>query len=157
MKNNYKFWIILSLVIVFLAGIMGGILFDRYVIDKKPARSSRRASSVRFPTLEMMAQELNISSTQQEQIREIFKNNEVRIKTVRKDVNKRFLSMRTQIRSEIFDVLNEEQKLKFEDMINKYITQRKETAERRKKHSSKRKKDRGEKKKKKRSLSEVLS
>jgi len=145
MKNNYKFWIILSLVIVFLAGIMGGILFERYVIDKKPARRSRRASPVRFPTLEMMAQELNLSSEQQEQIREIFKNNEVRIKTVRKDVNKRFLSMRTQIRSEIIDVLNEEQKLKFEDMINKYISQRKETLERRKKHSSKRKKDRGEK------------
>ena len=146
MKNNYKFWIIFSLVIVFLAGLLGGILFDRYVIDKKPTQRTRRKISVRFPTLEMMAQELKLTSDQQEQIREIFKNNEVRIKTVRKDINERFLSMRTQLRSEIFDVLNEEQKLKFEAMIKKYISQRKEELERRKKHSTKHRKDRGEKK-----------
>jgi len=146
MKNNYKFWIIFSLVIVFLAGLLGGILFDRYVIDKKPTQRTRRKISVRFPTLEMMAQELKLTSDQQEQIREIFKNNEVRIKTVRKDINERFLSMRTQLRSEIFDVLNEEQKLKFEAMIKKYISQRKEELERRKKHSTKHRKDRGGKK-----------
>ena len=146
MKNNYKFWIIISLVIVFLAGLLGGILFDRYVIDKKPTQRTRRKISVRFPTLEMMAQELKLTSDQQEQIREIFKNNEVRIKTVRKDINERFLSMRTQLRSEIFDVLNEEQKLKFEAMIKKYISQRKEELERRKKHSTKHRKDRGGKK-----------
>jgi len=146
MKNNYKFWIIFSLFIVFLAGLMGGILFDRYVIDKKPTKRTRRKIPVRFPTLEMMARELNLTSDQQEQIREIFKNNEEKIKTVRKDINERFLSMRTQLRSEIFDVLNEEQKLKFEAMINKYISQRKEESERRKKHPTKRRKDRGEKK-----------
>lgn len=146
MKNNYKFWIILSLVIVFIAGLMGGILFDRYVIDKKPTKRTRRKAPVRFPTLEMMAQELSLTSDQQEQIREIFKNNEERIKTVRKDINERFLRMRTQIRSEIFDVLNEEQKLKFEAMIKKYISQRKKELDRRKKHSTKRMKDRGEKK-----------
>jgi hypothetical protein len=142
MKNNYKFWIIFSLVIVFLAGLLGGILFDRYVIDKKPTKRTRGKISVRFPTLEMMAQELKLTSDQQEQIREIFKNNEERIKTVRKDINERFLSMRTQLRSEIFDVLNEEQKLKFEAMIKKYISQRKEELERRKKHSTKHRKDR---------------
>ncbi len=143
MKNNYKFWIIFSLVIVFLAGLLGGILFDRYVIDKKPTKRTRGKISVRFPTLEMMAQELKLTSDQQEQIREIFKNNEGRIKTVRKDINERFLSMRTQLRSEIFDVLNKEQKLKFEAMIKKYISQRKKEVESRKKHPTKRRKDRG--------------
>ncbi len=146
MKNNYKFWIILSLVIVFLTGLMGGILIERHIIDKKPTKRTRRASPIRFPSLEMMAQELNLTSDQQEQIREIFKNNEGKIKKLRKDINQHFLSMRTQLRSEIIDVLSEEQKLKFEAMIKKYISQRKEASERRKKHSTKRRKDRGEKK-----------
>lgn len=146
MKNNYKFWIILSLVIVFLAGVMGGILFDRYVIDKKPDKRTRRKSPVRFPTLEMMAQELNLTSEQQEQIREIFKNNEEKIKKMRKDVNKRFSSMRAQLKSDIFEVLSEEQKIKFEAMVKKYISKRKEESERRKKHPTRRRKDRGEKK-----------
>ena len=35
---------------------------------------------------------------------------------------------------------------KFEDMINKYISQRKKESEKRKKHPNKRRKDRGEKK-----------
>ena len=146
MKYNYKFWIILSLVIVFLTGLMGGILFERHIIDKKPTKRTRRASPIRFPSLEMMAQELNLTSDQQEQIREIFKNNEGKIKKLRKDINQHFLSMRTQLRSEIIDVLSEEQKLKFEAMIKKYISQRKEASERRKIHSTKRRKDRGEKK-----------
>lgn len=146
MKNNYKFWIILSLVIVFLAGIMGGILFERHIIDKKPSRRARRASPVRFPTLEMMAQELNLTSDQQEQIREIFKNNEGKIKKLRKDVNEHFSSMRAQLKTEIYDVLSEEQKLKFEAMIKKYISQRKEASEKRKKHPTKRRKDKGGKK-----------
>jgi len=146
MKNNYKFWIILSLVIVFLTGLMGGILIERHIIDKKPTKRTRRASPIRFPSLEMMAQELNLTSDQQEQIREIFKNNEGKIKKLRKDINQHFLSMRNQLRSEIIDVLSEEQKLKFEAMIKKYISQRKEASERRKKHSTKRRKDRGEKK-----------
>jgi hypothetical protein len=146
MKNNYKFWIILSLVIVFLAGIMGGILFERHIIDKKPSRRTRRASPVRFPTLEMMAQELNLTSDQQEKIREIFKNNEGKIKKLRKDVNEHFSSMRAQLKTEIYDVLSEEQKLKFEAMIKKYISQRKEALEKRKKHPTKSRKDRGGKK-----------
>jgi Spy/CpxP family protein refolding chaperone len=125
---------------------MGGILFERHIIDKKPTKRTRRASPIRFPSLEMMAQELNLTSDQQEQIREIFKNNEGKIKKLRKDINQHFLSMRTQLRSEIIDVLSEEQKLKFEAMIKKYISQRKEASERRKKHSTKRRKDRGEKK-----------
>ncbi len=146
MKNNYKFWIILSLVIVFLTGLMGGILIERHIIDKKPTKRTRRASPIRFPSLEMMAQELNLTSDQQEQIREIFKNNEGKIKKLRKDINQHFLSMRNQLRSEIIDVLSEEQKLKFEAMIKKYISQRKEELERRKKHPTNRRKDRGEKK-----------
>ena len=146
MKNNYKFWIILSLVIVFLAGIMGGILFERHIFDKKQSRRTRRASPVRFPTLEMMAQELNLTSDQQEQIREIFKNNEGKIKKLRKDVNEHFSSMRAQLKTEIYDVLSEEQKLKFEAMIKKYISKRKEASEKRKKHPTKRRKDRGENK-----------
>jgi methionyl-tRNA formyltransferase len=71
MKNHNKFWIVFSLIIVFAAGFMGGILFEKSQVVKKPEKKVKRRSSVRFPSLEMMAEELNLTAEQQEQIREI--------------------------------------------------------------------------------------
>ena len=143
MKNHYKFWIVFSLIIVFAAGVAGGILLDKYVITKKPERTRKRRSPVRFPTLDMMAKELNLSSEQQEQIRDIFKNNEERFKTLRKQIDERFTTIRTQLKDEIVSVLNDEQKIKFEAMIEKYRSQRRKETEERKKRSNKHSEDKG--------------
>jgi uncharacterized protein YneF (UPF0154 family) len=35
MKNYNKFWIVFSLIVVFAAGFIGGILFEKHLIDKK--------------------------------------------------------------------------------------------------------------------------
>lgn len=145
MKNHYKFWIVFSLIIVFAAGVAGGILLDKYVIAKKPEIQRKKRSSVRFPTLDMMAQELNLSSEQQEQIREIFRNNEERFKIMRKQIDERFTTIRTQLKNEIKSVLDNEQKLKFEAMIEKYRSQRRKEIEERKKRSNKHSEDKGEK------------
>jgi hypothetical protein len=145
MKNHYKFWIVFSLIIVFAAGVAGGILLDKYVIAKKPEIQRKKRSSVRFPTLDMMAQELNLSSEQQEQIRKIFRNNEERFKIMRKQIDERFTTIRTQLKNEIKSVLDNEQKLKFEAMIEKYRSQRRKEIEERKKRSNKHSEDKGEK------------
>jgi phosphosulfolactate synthase (CoM biosynthesis protein A) len=145
MKNYNKFWIVFSLIVVFAAGFMGGILFEKYLIDKKVEKRVKRRSSVRFPSLEIMAKELSLTPEQQDQIREIFKNNEERFKNLRKNIDERLSSIRTQLKNEIKDVLTDEQVLKFEAMIEKYISQRKKEAEKRKKHSRNHRKDRGEK------------
>ena len=70
MKNNYKIWIIISLVIVFIAGGVCGILFQEHILDKKGKDSSRRRRSPHFPTLEIMAKELSLTSAQQDQIKD---------------------------------------------------------------------------------------
>jgi hypothetical protein len=145
MKNHNKFWIVFSLIIVFAAGFMGGILFEKSQVVKKPEKKVKRRSSVRFPSLEMMAEELNLTAEQQEQIREIFKNNEERFKTLRKNIDERLKNIRAQLKNEIKNVLSEEQKLKFEAMIEKYISQRKKEMDKRKKHSRNHRKDKGEK------------
>lgn len=147
MKNHYRLWIALSLVIVFAAGVLGGILLDKYAIDKKPRKRVDRKGSVRFPSIEDMAVELNLTPEQQEKIREVFRNNEGRFKTLRKDIDARLKNMRSQLKKEINSVLTEEQRQKFEAMIQKYISQRKkEEMERRKdrpdRHRNERKDDR---------------
>lgn len=145
MKNYNKFWIVFSLIVVFAAGFIGGILFEEHLIDKKVEKRVKRKSSVRFPSLEIMAKELSLTPEQEEQIREIFKNNEGRFKNLRKNIDDHLLSIRSQLKNEIKNVLTDEQVLKFEAMIEKYISQRKKEMEKRKKHPKNHRKDKREK------------
>ena len=135
MKNYNKFWIVFSLIVVFAAGFIGGILFEKHLIDKKVEKRVKRRSSVRFPSLEIMAKELSLTPEQEEQIREIFKNNEERFKNLRKNIDDRLSSIRSQLKNEIKNVLTDEQVIEFEAMIEKYISQRKKEVGKRKKHS----------------------
>ncbi len=145
MKNYNKFWIVFSLIVVFTAGFIGGILFEKHLIDKKVEKRVKRRSSVRFPSLEMMAKELSLAPEQEEQIREIFKNNEERFKNLRKNIDDHLSSIRAQLKNEIKNVLTDEQVVEFEAMIEKYISQRKKEMEKRKKHLRNHRKDKGEK------------
>ncbi len=131
MKNNYKFWIVLSFIAVFAVGVAGGILFENNFFDKKPRREGERRSSVRFPTLEMMAEELGLSSDQQEKLREIFKNNEERLNTLRSQIHEQYAALRAQLKEEMDRVFTDEQQVKFEAMIEKYLAERKKEMEKR--------------------------
>jgi hypothetical protein len=135
MKNRYKFWIVLSFIIVFAAGVAGGILFENNFLDKKPRRSTERRSSVRFPTLEMMAEELSLTSEQQEKLKEIFKNNEERLNTLRSQIHDQYSALRSRVKEEMMAVFSEDQQVKFEAMIEKYLEQRKKEMEERNKRS----------------------
>ena len=132
MKNGNKFWIVFSFIFVFAAGIAAGILFENNFLDKKPRRNEDRRSTVRFPTLDMMADELSLTAEQQEQLREIFKNNEERLKTYRSQIHDHYASLRAQLKKEMDNIFSAEQKSKFEAMIEKYLSERKRQMEERK-------------------------
>ena len=144
MKNGNKFWIIISFIIVFAAGVAAGILFENKYLDKKPRRDAERRSSVRFPTLDMMAEELGLTAEQQEQLREIFKNNEERLKTYRSEIHDHYKTLRAQLKQEMDNVFSAEQKAKFEAMIEKYLSERKKEAESRKRRPKREPNNRGE-------------
>ena len=144
MKNNYTLWIILSMIVVFIAGVICGVLIDKNMLDKRK-HDSRRRSSTHFPTLEIMAEELALTAKQQTQIREIFHNNEERFKGLRSDMDKRLSDIRKQLLTDIKSVLSYEQKAKFEAMIEKYRSQRKQEYEERKRRSEKSDKEKGNK------------
>jgi Spy/CpxP family protein refolding chaperone len=143
MKNNYKLWILLSLIVVFIAGVISGVLIDKNMLDKRK-HDSRRRSSTRFPTLEMMAEELALTTEQQAQIREIFHSNEERFKGLRSDMDKRLSDIRKQLLIDIKSVLTDEQKSKFDAMIEKYRSQRQQEYEERKRRSEKSSRDKRE-------------
>lgn len=146
MKNGNKFWIIVSFLIVFAAGVVAGILFENKFLDKKPPREGERRSPVRFPTLDMMAEELGLTTEQQEQLREIFKNNEERLKVYRSEIHEHYGALREQLKQEMDSVFTPEQKAKFEAMIEKYLSERKKEMEERKRRPKREPPDKGERK-----------
>jgi Spy/CpxP family protein refolding chaperone len=146
MKNNYKFWVIFSLIVVFLAGAGGGILLDEYVLDKR-SKKSTRTSSVRFPSVKMMAQELSLTEEQQKQIKDIFNANDKKLKELRNQLNKQFYQIRKELLVGIKNILDDDQKKKFDAMVEDYISGRRKESQGRSKHSRKsRRSDKGDKK-----------
>ncbi|MFQ5721194.1 MAG: hypothetical protein ACE5GI_01710 [Candidatus Aminicenantales bacterium] len=138
MKNNYKLWFILSLIVVFVLGILGGVLLDKYALQSSSKKIRRERRSVHFPTLELMSQELRLSAEQKSKIKDIFKNNEENFKALRSLIHERLSSIRSQLITDIKNVLNEEQKVKFEAMITRYLEQRQKEMEKRKTKSKNR-------------------
>ncbi len=80
MKNNYKFWIIFSFILVFIIGVVGGFFLEKHFIQTELKKIKKERRGAHFPSLDVMAKELALSSEQEEKIREIFKNNEGRLK-----------------------------------------------------------------------------
>jgi len=127
MNAKVKFWIVFSLIAVFAIGGAAGYFSERYLVHKRheprPGEMDRRGPH--FPTVEILAKELSLSQAQQDQIREIFKRNEDRLKVFGEEFHKRLGEMRSQIKNEIDAVLTPEQKQKLEAMISKFIGKRK--------------------------------
>jgi Spy/CpxP family protein refolding chaperone len=129
MKNKYMIWIVLSLVVAFAAGLVGGIFGERYIFQKRHARGDK--GSAHFPSLEQMALDLGLSADQQEQIRKIFERNEAKLKELRADMHGRLRSIRAEVKNEIDKVLTAEQRQKIETMIEKHTGQGKKKPEER--------------------------
>jgi hypothetical protein len=131
MQNRYKLWIILSLVVAFGAGLLGGVISQRYYYHKlgnsRPAGGQR--GGPHFPSLAQMSQELGLSADQQASIKTIFVDNDVRLKGLRTEIHSRLGTIRSELKDKIDAVLTPEQKAKLEARIEKYVEQRKSDAD----------------------------
>lgn len=125
MNKNYKYWIIFSLIVVFFVGMIAGVFLDNNVLDKQQKARNKRNNTARFPTLCSMAEEISLSDAQQEQIQDIFRKNDEKLNILRGKIHKQFLSIRSGLIDEINKILDDVQKLKFEAMIERYLSQRK--------------------------------
>jgi Spy/CpxP family protein refolding chaperone len=133
--NKSRLWIVLSLVLLFAAGIVAGIFADKWFLDRRA--ETRRGQTNRPPTLEFWSKELGLTVEQKDKIREIFKHNEERLQTderlksLRGDLDKRYGEIRAQLKAEIEAVLTPVQKQKLEAMIQKHDEERRKENERR--------------------------
>ena len=137
MKNHYKFWIIVSFLVIFAAGTFSGVILEKYILKKDSKRNFRSPNErgkdrLHFPTVEEMARDLNLTEEQQSKMQEVFDNSETRLKKMSLEIRENYSSMRVLFIEEIKSVLNEEQIKKLDEMIENYLSKRKEEMEKRK-------------------------
>ncbi len=127
MKTKYKLLVALTLLVVFGLGVAAGVLGERYVVHKKDRRAAARPH---LPSPEDWAKALGLTQDQQDKIREIFRQNEERMKAYRADNRVRLGELRKRLWDETNAVLTPEQKQKNDEMIRRFEELRKKEMER---------------------------
>jgi Spy/CpxP family protein refolding chaperone len=128
MNSKYRLWIVLSLLVAFAAGVLGGIFAERIFFHPRQHVRAQRGPS-HPPDLKGMARDLGLSAEQKAEIQKIFEENEVRFKELRTDMHSRLSGIRSKIKNQIDAVLTPEQKQKMEAIIAKHGEQRKKESE----------------------------
>jgi Spy/CpxP family protein refolding chaperone len=130
MNSKTRLWIILSLLVAFAAGVLGGIFAERIFIHPRHHTQAQRGPS-HPPDMEEMARSLGLSPDQKERIKQIFASNDGKFKELYTEMHDRLSALRSEIKSQIDAVLTPEQKEKMEAIIAKHGEERKKESEKR--------------------------
>lgn len=147
MNARLKFWIVFSLVSVFAIGVAVGYFGERYVVHKRHESGEGKRGNgppPHFPTVETLAKDLGLNPEQQDQIREIFRNNEPRLEAFGGEFHKRLGELRDQLMAEVKAVLTPEQKAKLEARIREFKEKKKKESEASHRDPSRAREDKGE-------------
>jgi len=128
MKTKYKILVALTLLVVFGLGVAAGVLGQRYASHR--AARLAAASRPHPPSPESWAKELGLTQEQQDKVREIFKQNEERMKAYRTESRAKLNELRKQLWEETNLVLTPEQRKKNDEMIRRFEEWRKKESER---------------------------
>lgn len=122
MKDKYKLWVALSLIFVFALGVTVGVLGEKAWLSRNKPKPAQRQEP--FPTLEVISKELQLTPEQEAQIKEVFKRSEERFEAFRKEIHIRLEELRNQLKSEMDSILTPEQQKKMQEMMERYMRQR---------------------------------
>lgn len=121
MTGRFRFWLILSFLLVFIVGGLIGFLSERFVVHR-PFQPRREAPP--FPSFEKWAQDLNLSEEQQKAIKEIFRRSDEKMRELRVRFHNDLNAIREEIKKEIDNVLTKEQRDKLQAMIQEHRQKR---------------------------------
>jgi len=136
-------WFSAFVIVVLLIGIASGILLDRFLIrppgdrmgrggapgpgmqQRMPARGMRQgpgspgpgAGPMRPGLEERLAQQLELTAAQKDQVKAILERRRTRLDEVRTETQKRMEKEQEELRTEIRGVLTEAQKKKFDEVM----------------------------------------
>jgi Spy/CpxP family protein refolding chaperone len=122
MKNKGLLWMILAIIVVFLAGAVSGVFLDKHVLTRR--HEADRRGGPPFPSLEMLSRDLSLTVEQQDKIKNIFRANEQHFLELRTSMHEQLEQFREQLKNEIEGVLTPEQLQKFRDILQKHVAER---------------------------------
>lgn len=120
MNRRYRFWLILSFVLVFIVGGLIGFLAERLFVHR--GFQARREGPP--PSFEKWAQDLNLSDDQRKAIKEIFRRSDEKMRELRIRYHNDLGAIREEIRKEIDAVLTPAQRDKLQAMIQEHRKKR---------------------------------
>lgn len=121
--EKIKLKAVLSILIIFIAGLVAGAVLTFLLFDHEEVHferrffKSRRSSERDF--LEYLSQELELTSEQKIAIEAVFKEGRNKFIKIEKEMKAQHEILRKENREKIMAILNEEQRRKFEEIINK--------------------------------------
>jgi len=121
MTGRFRFWLILSFLLVFVAGGLVGFLTERFFIHRS---FPPRREAPQFPSFEKWAQDLNLSPEQQKAIKEVFRRSDEKMRELRNRFHRELGEVREEIKKEIDAVLTAEQREKLQAMIQEHRQKR---------------------------------
>ena len=125
MNGKSKGWAIGFLAVVLLLGGVSGAALDRAFVRKaatsetEERRGGEGRRDRRQGYLNWLSSELDLTTEQRAQVQTIVEGYHEQVSALWRETNPRFESMKSQVRAEIREVLDEEQKTKYQALLEK--------------------------------------
>jgi Spy/CpxP family protein refolding chaperone len=116
--NNQKQKIIVTCIITFIMGVVLGVSFGRPLMRMIGPPNFEEHMVQRF------SKQLNLSSDQQDKVRDLLHNQRDRMHALREEMKPRFEEIKDNTRKEIRENLTPEQQIKFDAMEEKWKEKR---------------------------------
>ena len=125
--KNLRAWFVVFVVAVFMAGVGGGLLLDRFVRPPGPrgmprGRADMPMAGLRGPgrgpgLANALANDLRLTPDQKTKLDAILAERQKRIQQVQDDVRNKFQSEQRDLRAEIEKILTPEQRKRFDEWV----------------------------------------
>ena len=140
MNGKSKGWAIGFLAVVLLFGGVSGAALDRAFVRRAETAERQRRSDDREARrdgardrrqgyLSWLSSELTLTTEQQTQVQTIVEGYHEQVSALWRETNPRFESLKSQVRAEIREVLDEEQKAKYQALLEKQAERRRNNRE----------------------------
>lgn len=116
---------IILAVVIFIVGLVCGMLADRVMVFHKmllfPAKmSQRQGKNLEKHMMDRLSKRLALTQEQKDKLSPIFKKHKEEMDAMAKTVRMKFQELKTKMNQEITAVLNDSQKTKFEEMRKRH-------------------------------------
>lgn len=127
MTPRFKFWLIVCIVAVFMAGGALGFFAERLLVHRG---FSARREGPPFPSFDKWACDLNLTPEQRTRIREVFERSDEKMRQLRTRFHADLGTIQAEVRKEIDGILTQEQRAKLQEMIQEHLAKRKKERDR---------------------------